>query len=133
MLKPMAAVFHRNAAILSLRRRAGPAVPVHDRIGYSARFGELPPRAALADCLRRGEAPFASHLLYTQPGVLDDLIPKERKQGIEAGLELAKRADATVVYADLGISKGMEWGIKAATEIDRPIEYRSLGMPWKAA
>lgn len=29
-------------------------------------------RACLADCLRRGEAPFASHAIYTQPGVLDD-------------------------------------------------------------
>ncbi len=26
-------------------------------------------RACLRDCLLRGEAPFASHLLYTQPGV----------------------------------------------------------------
>jgi hypothetical protein len=30
-------------------------------------------RAALADSLARGEAPFASHLLY--PQVLDDMIP----------------------------------------------------------
>ena len=29
-------------------------------------------RAAMRDCLLRGEAPYASHLLYTQPGVLDD-------------------------------------------------------------
>src|SRR5690606_40243334 len=32
-------------------------------------------RAALRDSLLRGEAPFASHLLYTQAGVLDDDIP----------------------------------------------------------
>ena len=30
-------------------------------------------RACLRDCLQRGEAPLASHLLYTQPDVLDDL------------------------------------------------------------
>lgn len=35
-------------------------------------------RACMRDCLKRGEAPFASHLLYTQPGVLDDLVPNER-------------------------------------------------------
>ena len=29
-------------------------------------------RACLGDCLSRGEAPFACHLLYTQPGVLRD-------------------------------------------------------------
>ena len=42
-------------------------------------------RACLADCLARGEAPFASHLLYTQPGVLDDDVPGERALGIAAG------------------------------------------------
>lgn len=26
-------------------------------------------RACMRDCLRRGEAPYASHALYTQPGV----------------------------------------------------------------
>lgn len=29
-------------------------------------------RACVADSLRRGESPFASHLLYTQPGILRD-------------------------------------------------------------
>lgn len=33
-------------------------------------------RACLRDCLLRGEAPFASHGLYAQPGVLDDAIPQ---------------------------------------------------------
>ena len=32
-------------------------------------------RAAMRDCLLRGESPYASHLLYTQPGVLNDDIP----------------------------------------------------------
>ena len=43
-------------------------------------------RACLRDSLLRGEAPIASHLLYTQPGVLDDQIPEERQMGIDAGL-----------------------------------------------
>jgi hypothetical protein len=42
-------------------------------------------RECMADCLRRGEAPIASHLLYTQPGILDDTKPEERKLGMEAG------------------------------------------------
>ena len=83
-------------------------------------------RAALKDCLGRSEAPFASHLLYTQPGVLDDKEPRERLLGIKAGLEIGQRADATVVYTDLGISRGMEMGIQAALESKRMIEYRSL-------
>lgn len=40
-------------------------------------------RACVADCLKRGEAPLASHLLYTQPGILDDNNPGERALGIE--------------------------------------------------
>lgn len=40
-------------------------------------------RACLCDCLLRGEAPFASHLLYTQ--VLRDEVPEERELGMEAG------------------------------------------------
>src|SRR5699024_10974542 len=65
-------------------------------------------RAALRDCLQRGEAPWASHLLYTQPGVLDDSDPGERSLGIEAGLVWGGLADATVVYTDLGVSDGMK-------------------------
>jgi hypothetical protein len=83
-------------------------------------------RACLADCLRRGEAPFASHLLYTQPGVLDDGNTVERRQGILAGLEVGLRADRTVVYTDLGLSGGMRQGIAAANDADRPVEYRTL-------
>lgn len=83
-------------------------------------------RAAMADCLRRGEAPFASHLLYTQSGVLDDDVPAERRLGIEAGLAWGERADATVVYGDLGVSRGMAQGIDRAKACRRPIEHRSL-------
>jgi hypothetical protein len=42
----------------------------------------------------RGEAPIASHLLYTQPGVLNDGVPAERAHGIEAGLAWLRAADA---------------------------------------
>lgn len=83
-------------------------------------------RAAMADCLARGEAPYASHLLYTQPGVLDDKRPTERKQGIEAGLAWGARADATVVYTDLGVTDGMLQGIERAKAAGREIEYRTL-------
>jgi len=73
-----------------------------------------------------GEAPFASHLLYTQPGVLDDLIPDERQHGIDAGLELAKRADLSAFYVDRGISRGMKYGLQSAIKNGRLIVIRSL-------
>jgi hypothetical protein len=83
-------------------------------------------RAAMHDCIRRGEAPFASHLLYTQPGVLNDQVKAERELGIKAGLEWGEKAHATVVYTDLGTSDGMRLGIIRAQQAGRPVEMRTL-------
>lgn len=87
-------------------------------------------RACMRDCLMRGEAPFASHLLYTQPGVLDDNIQEERALGIHAGLSWGLNADATVVYTDRGVSRGMRQGIERADDTGRPVVERKLGAPW---
>jgi hypothetical protein len=83
-------------------------------------------RRCLHDCLKRGEAPFASHLLYTQPAVLRDGVKLERELGISAGLIWGACVEATVVYTDRGISKGMDRGIKHAKTMGRPVEFRSL-------
>lgn len=90
-------------------------------------------RRCMRDCLLRGEYPIASHLLYTQPGILDDLNPEERKLGMEAGKAWSAFAHKTVVYTDRGMSGGMEWGIKEAERCGRPVEYRSLGAAESAA
>jgi len=87
-------------------------------------------RACVRDSLSRGEAPIASHLLYTQPGILNDLDPEERAWGINAGLAWGSVAQATVVYVDRGISKGMHFGIDRAIAEGRPIERRTLGGVW---
>jgi len=84
-------------------------------------------RRCVRDSLTRGEAPIASHLLYTQPGILDDNDPVERAQGIDAGLAWRKVAEASVVYTDRGISPGMRYGIDAALRAGRPVEFRKLG------
>lgn len=83
-------------------------------------------RRCMRDCFMRGEFPFASHLLYTQDGVLNDAIKEERDLGILAGLKWGEHAEKTVVYTDLGISEGMKHGIKTAKEMDREVEYRTL-------
>lgn len=83
-------------------------------------------RACLRSCLLRGEAPFASHLLFTQAGVLDDLDPGERDIGVRAGLELTRGFDVTRIYTDFGISRGMQFGIDAAIAAGRPVEYHQL-------
>lgn len=100
--------------------------PYAGDVERNVRYG----RAALADCLRRGEAPIASHLLLTQPGVLDDSVPADRTLGMLAGHAWYAGADACVVYNDLGLSNGMKLGIVAAQAAGVPIEWRSLGGPW---
>lgn len=83
-------------------------------------------RAALRDSLMRGEAPFASHLLYTQPSVLDDKDPLQRFVGIEAGLAWGVMADTVAVYEDLGVSPGMRLGISAAEKRGASVFHRRL-------
>lgn len=83
-------------------------------------------RAALRDSLRRGEAPIASHLLYTQPGVLDDNDPAERAQGIVAGLAWRHVAARSVFYLDLGWSQGMREAADLARREARPVEHRYI-------
>ena len=83
-------------------------------------------RMCMRDSLMRGEAPYASHLLYTQPGVLKDEVSSERKMGIEAGLAWSEKADVVAVYEDLGLSEGMKLGIAKARSKGIPIHYRTL-------
>lgn len=83
-------------------------------------------RACLADSLRRGEAPYASHLLYTQPGVLRDELSSERALGIEAGLTWGSCAELTAVYMDRGITSGMRQGVERAEAEGRAVEYRTV-------
>jgi len=83
-------------------------------------------RRCVRDAVLRGEAPIASHLLLTQPGVLRDEIADERTLGIEAGLSWLRVAEASCVYTDFGISTGMAHGIRAAVAAGVPVEYRTL-------
>jgi len=82
-------------------------------------------KLCMKDSLDRGEVPFVSHLLYTM--VLDDTNPADRKLGMDAGFEVTRRSDYTVVYEDYGLSGGMKEGIKVAEDLGHRIEYRKLG------
>ena len=85
-------------------------------------------RAAMADCLRRGEAPYASHALYTQPGVLDDDKPDDRLLGINAGFAWREKADLVAFYVDLGWSRGMDAALRRLCDErpEMPREIRTL-------
>lgn len=83
-------------------------------------------RACIRHCLVLGEAPMAMHLLYTQPGILDDTRPDQRQKGMEAAFFWYSAADACVVYGDLGISEGMKAGMRKANELGLQIDFRYL-------
>ncbi|MDP3640305.1 MAG: hypothetical protein Q8R53_03835 [Nanoarchaeota archaeon] len=85
-------------------------------------------RLCVRDCLKRGEAPYASHLFFTQAGILNDAIPEERFLGITAGQALGDRFDIRAIYEDFGISRGMQYGIDRALELNQPIEHRKLSV-----
>jgi hypothetical protein len=84
-------------------------------------------KRAMRDCLMRHESPLASHLLYTQPGILNDDIPEERTLGINAGLAWSKVAHQAVFYIDFGYSPGMLAAVKRHQAEGTYIEYREIG------
>lgn len=83
-------------------------------------------KRCMLDCLARGDAPIASHLLWTQDGLLDDRNPEQRTAGIEAGLSWIPVADAGVFYVDRGASPGMRAAVERYQRFGVPIEWRSL-------
>lgn len=84
-------------------------------------------RRAMADAISRGEAPLASHLLYTQPGILDENSPAERALGISCGYAWMKQAEVVIFYTDYGLSPGMDNAAKKARELQIPCQYRAIG------
>lgn len=88
--------------------------------------------AAIQDCLLRGEIPYASHGFY--PGALDDTIPEQRKQGIEAGFATAEvfqeAGGYRAFYSDRGYSTGMEYGRQHSDRIGMLHIPRTLGEKW---
>jgi hypothetical protein len=83
-------------------------------------------KEAMRDSLSRGECPIASHLLYTQGGILDDNDSAQRQLGIDAGHEWLRVCEAIVIYQDLGISNGMQAAIMKAQELGVDRIYRSI-------
>jgi hypothetical protein len=81
-------------------------------------------RRCVLDSLARDESPYASHLLYTQKGMLDDQIPEQRRRGIAAADGWLEVADHIAVYCDLGITRGMTIGIVKAARLQKPVHLR---------
>ena len=84
--------------------------------------------AAILDCVRRGETPYASHKMLVDS--LDDLVEEERTAGIHAGFAMAEALGATtarVFYIDHGMSGGMRYGLEHAEKMGQPVTYRTIG------
>ena len=96
--------------------------------GHTVADHEEYARRCMADSLARGEAPLASHLLYyTQPGILDDTDPEQRKLGMEAGFAWGEIADMIAIYMDFGISPVMQDGVMRAGLFEVPTVFRHIG------
>lgn len=83
---------------------------------------------AMKYCLLHQEAPYASHLLYTQPNVLDDDKPNERDLGIHAGFAFKHLPNVhTTFFTDYGMSSGMELALTYLKLNNLPFSFRKIG------
>lgn len=98
-------------------------------------------RRYLAACIRhvrltRGCVPWASHAIL--PLGLSDTVQAERESGMTCTKELLSmlanaRADAVCfVFVDLGISRGMQWGIETCARYGMRVEFIELGEDWES-
>lgn len=71
----------------------------------------------------KGYSPYASHLFFTQPGILDDTIPEERELGIKGGKAWEVHAEESWFFLDYGMTKGMKYGLDEATRLGRGIRF----------
>lgn len=97
-------------------------------------------RAAVRDAIQLGYAPLASHLLYTQPSVLDEADADQRARGILLGhfpytllvspylrsRDTMETRTTGLVYAELGVTAGMKAGIQTAKLCGCPVLHRTL-------
>jgi hypothetical protein len=89
-------------------------------------------RALYRYALLKGYAPFASHLNYPQPGVLDDEDKAERWLGIDSGKAIERAASEQSWFGvDYGMTEGMDYGEKDAKEYGRSIRMVDLGPDWE--
>jgi|SRR5262245_2585306 len=83
-------------------------------------------RRCLRNCAFRGESALASHVIWTQPDVLDDTNPDERTLGIACGFAWWQCADFIIFFTDRGWSGGMIEALRIATETGKPFTIRAL-------
>jgi len=84
-------------------------------------------KLCLRDCIvNRGEAPYASHLLYPSTLVLNDNDQQERKLGLIASSVWRRLSSKVVFYVDLGISPGMKEAVADCEKYEYNFVFRTL-------
>ena len=82
-------------------------------------------RKACSHAVKRGETPFASHLLF--PQFLDEDNSVERQMGMEGNYKFWPIATKVAFYVDRGWSAGMkEELVKCIAEYEIPFEIRRI-------
>ena len=82
-------------------------------------------RRCVRDSFDRGEAPFASHLIY--PQILKDDVEEERLRGFQAEYEWISTADFVAFYIDYGWTTGMMKELKIVRLFSRKHATRKIG------
>ena len=82
-------------------------------------------RLCMLDSLERGEAPYLSHLLYTQVWAETDEL---RDAGLRAGDAMREACDLVALYTDLGVTPGMQRALDATPfgkSVGRNVHFRT--------
>jgi hypothetical protein len=76
-------------------------------------------RLCMRDSLERGEAPYLSHLLYTQVWAETEA---QREAGLKAGDAWREVSELVAVYTDLGVTEGMRRALQSSvTSVGRTL------------
>lgn len=100
--------------------------PYGDNDPIEVMRNEIYCRAAIRDCLLRGEAPFASHGLYPLPGILRDCDVDDRMRGMRAGFAIGELFPTRLFFTDRGLSSGMWDGVIQAKQLNQVCAFRRL-------
>ncbi|MBU4336235.1 MAG: hypothetical protein KJ548_06650 [Actinobacteria bacterium] len=116
--------------------RVAHGLPVHHEAGNTLRrvVIEVPhgadagyERAAFLDSIARGEAPISATALQGEDAALGSLDARRIRE------VWGRFSEATVVYADLGVTAGMQAAVDDARLSGRDVEIRHLGVPWASS
>lgn len=128
-LTPEEAAYHKSIFEEECKTQPYKRVVIESPYAGDTERNEAYARACMKHSLNQGEAPIASHLLYTQPGVLDEEVPEQRQWGIEAGYAWMVEAELVIFYVDVGFSHGMLQAMHFAIEHKISIEVRQILLP----